>query len=216
MVVIETAINGHKSIGERLASGDPAQIAVIKHELRAAATAERDAAASLGTAVHDAAAAGLTLDEVSAAIAPRLQQFYDWLAKSGAEILGSEFQCWNLELGYAGTADALVRLRDGSIWLVDYKTGKGVYGEFALQLIAYSMAEFVGEDNRVNDELTALLHQVTGMAILHLGGDGWEFRAIEAVPETWDAFQGLLKFAVWMVNHGTADSITTASRNSAA
>ncbi len=212
--VIDAAIDRHRDIGERLATGDPAAVALIRHELRAAATAERDAAASLGTAVHDAAAAGLTLDEVSSAIAPRLRQFYDWLAKSSAEILGSEFQCWNLELGYAGTADALVRLRDGSVWLVDYKTGKGVYGEFALQLIAYSMAEFVGEDGVVNDDLTALLHQISGMAILHLGGDGWEFRAIEADPATWSAFRGLLAFAVWMKEHGTADSITTAIRGS--
>ncbi|MES2211398.1 MAG: hypothetical protein V4515_14640 [Chloroflexota bacterium] len=212
--VIDAAINGHKGIGERLASGDPAAVAVIKHELRMAATAERDAAASLGTAVHDAAAAGLTLDEVSSDIAPRLQQFYDWLAKSGAEILGSEFQVWNLTLGYAGTADALVRLRDGSIWVVDYKTGKGVYGEFALQLIAYLMAEFVGNDGVVDDELTGHLLAASGMAILHLGGDGWEFRAIEADAATWSAFRGLLAFAVWMKDHGTADSITTASRRS--
>lgn len=212
--VIDAAINGHKGIGERLASGDPGAVALIKHELRAAATAERDAAASLGTAVHDAAAAGLTLDEVSSAIAPRLQQFYDWLAKSGAEILGSEFQVFNLTLGYAGTADALVRLRDGSIWVVDYKTGKGVYGEFALQLIAYLMAEFVGENDVVNEELTALLLQASGMAVLHLAGDGWEFRALEADPRTWSAFRGLLSFATWMKEHDSADSITTASRRS--
>jgi hypothetical protein len=122
--VIDAAIDGNALIRERLATGDPAQLALIKHELRAAATAERDTAAALGTAVHDAAAAGRTLDEVPASIAPRLRQFYDWLAVSGAEILGSEFQCWNLRLGYAGTADALVRLRDGSVWLVDYKTGR--------------------------------------------------------------------------------------------
>lgn len=211
--VISYALDHLGEIADRVS--DPNQLAVVRHELRGAATAERDAAAKLGTAVHDAAAEGRALADVDPKVAPRLRQYLDWLATSGAEILGAEFQCWNLTLGYAGTADLMCRMRDGSVWLVDLKTGKGVYGEYALQVIAYSMAEFVGEDDVVDLRLTDLLHQVSGMAVLHLSDEGWEFRVLRSDDETWSAFRGLLSFSTWMAEHGTADSITTASRSSA-
>lgn len=210
--VIDYALDHLPDISGRLGAGDPAQVQLIRHELRGAATAERDAAASLGTAVHDAAATGRSLTEVPAAVAPRLRQYLDWLAVSGAEVLGSEFQCWHLTAGYAGTADLLCRFPNGSIWLIDLKTGKGVYGEYALQTIAYLRAEFVGEDDVVDDRLTDLLHQATGMAVLHLSDTGWEFRALRPDDATWNAFRGLLLFASWMAGHGTADSITTAAK----
>jgi hypothetical protein len=214
--VIDYALDHVKDIATRLRAGDPSQVQLIRHELRKAATAERDMAAALGTAVHDAAATGRSLADVPPEVAPRLRQYLDWLAVSGAEILGAEFQCWNLTVGYAGTADLLVRLRDGSIWLIDLKTGKGVYGEYALQVIAYLRAEFIGEDDVVDERLTGLLHQATGMAVLHLSDGGWEYRSLRVDEETWRAFRGLLLFADWMSGHATADSITVAARGSAA
>jgi hypothetical protein len=184
----------------------------LRADLRAAATAERDAAARLGIAVHDAAAAQQAPSEASPEVRARLGQFHDWLAVSGAQVLATEFQCWNLSVGYAGTADLLVRLEDGSIWLVDLKTGKGVYGEHALQLIAYLMAEFVGADDVVDEEVSALLHTASGMAVLHLADDGWEFRAMAPDADTWRAFRGLLAFATWMRVHERADDVTIAAR----
>jgi hypothetical protein len=210
--VISNAIDHWPALTERLAGGDPAQLKLVRHELRTAATAERDRAADLGTAVHDAAAAGKSPLEVPPEVAPRLRQYLDWLAVSGAEVLASERQAWNLTLGYAGTFDLLARLRDGSLWLVDIKTGKAAYPEHALQLIAYAMAEFVGEDDVVDEVATALLHGITGMAILHLADAGWEFLALRADPATWSAFRGLLAFAVWMATHTEMASVTLASR----
>lgn len=213
--VIDYALGHLADISKRLKGPDAAaNLQVIRHELRGAATAERDSAARLGTAVHDAAAEGKSLADVPAAIAPRLGQYLDWLAVSGAVVLASEFQIWNLTLGYAGTADLLVRMRDGSIWLIDLKTGKGIYGEHALQLIAYLMAEFAGNDDVVDAELTALLAQASGMAVLHLTDDAWGFHSLTADPETWSAFCGLLSFATWMASHGSVDAITAAARSS--
>ena len=99
--------------------------------------------------------------------------------------------------------------RSGSI---DYKTGKGIYAEHALQLMAYTMADVVGADDVVDEELTELLHQVTGMAVLHLSDEGWEFHALEPDPGTWTAFRGLLAFATWTATHGSTDSFVRASR----
>jgi hypothetical protein len=206
------AIDHATELHSRLSSGTPGVAAVVRHELRAAATAERDRAADLGSAVHEAAAAGKAVTEVSADIAPRLRQYQAWLAESRAEILGSEFQLWNLTVGYAGSADLLCRFPDGSIWVIDIKTGKGTYPEHVLQLVPYLMAEFVGADNIVDDTLTGYLQQAKGVALLHLTADSWEFRSLEATPESWSAFRGLLAFGQWMQNHTAIDDVTLGVR----
>jgi len=211
--VISHALDHWPELSERLAAGDAGQLKVVRHDLRSAATAQRDRAADLGTAVHEAAARRLSPTEVPPDVAPRLRQYLDWLSVSGAEVLATERQVWNLTLGYAGSFDLLVRLRDGSVHLVDLKTGKGTYPEYALQLFAYAMAEFVGEDDVVDEEATALLHAIKGMAVLHLTDTGWEYIALRPDPETWSAFRGLLAFAVWMATHRDMASVTLASRS---
>jgi hypothetical protein len=210
--VVEHAVTNWPDISERLSRGTAVDVQVVRKELRAAATAERDRAASLGTAVHDAAALGRTPEQVPPEVAPRLRQFLAWKADSRAEIVASEFQVFSTTCGYAGSCDALVRFADGSLWIVDYKTGKGIYAEHALQLMAYTMADVVGADDVVDERLTGLLHQVSGMAVLHLSDEGWEFHALEPDPGTWAAFRGLLAFATWIAAHGSTDSFVRASR----
>jgi hypothetical protein len=191
-------------------------LAVLRHELRIAATAERDKAAELGTAVHDAAAKDRAVEDVPEELRPRLRQYRSWLSVSGAEVLAAEFQVFNLTVGYAGSTDLICRLRDGSIWIVDIKTGKGIYADHALQLVAYGMAEFVGEDDIVDERLTALLGQASGIAVLHLADDGWEFQSIRWDAETWRAFRGLLAFATWSAIHPSVGTFTIASRGGTA
>lgn len=198
------------------AGNDVASLQVLRHELRTAATAERDRAAKLGTAVHDAIATGRPLEDLPEDQQPRARQYQAWLRTSGAVELASEFQVFNLTAGYAGTVDALVRLRDGSVWLVDYKTGKGIYSDHALQVVAYAQAEFVGQDDLIDESLTSLLRQVKGVAVLHLADDGWGFHAIRYDQETWAAFRGLLEFAVWSHTHPQLSSFVVASREGAA
>lgn len=193
-----------------------AEAALIRHELRAAATAKRDRAAELGTAVHDVAAAGRAVEEVDEELRPRLAQYLDWLKVSGASIVGSEFQVWNLTAGYAGTIDLLCQLGDGSVWLVDLKTGKGVYPDHNLQVEAYAHAEFVGADDVVDEWLTGWLHDVTRTAVLHLADDGWEFIALTPDNGAWEAFCGLLAFSMWSRDHADVESFTDAVRKGSA
>ena len=211
--VVEHAIDHWPDLSERLSRGTSVDVGLVRKELRGAATAERDRAASLGTAVHEAAATGRNPEHVPDEVAPRLRQFLAWKAASQAEIVASEFQVFSTKYGYAGSCDALVRFADGSLWIVDYKTGKGIYAEHALQLMAYTMADVVGADDVVDERLTELLHQVTGMAVLHLNDEGWEFHALEPDPGTWTAFRGLLAFATWIAAHGSTDSFVRASRS---
>jgi len=209
--VIDAAVRGAGDHARRLIEDDGAE-QVIRHELRAAGTAERDRAAALGTAVHDAISTGADLDSLPEDQRLRARQFQAWLAASGAEVLASEFQVFNLTEGYAGTVDALVRLRDGRIWLVDYKTSKGLYSDHALQVIAYAHAEFAGENDEVNVPLSELLGMAWGLALLHLTETGWEFVQVRYDEETWNAFRGLLKFAMWSHCHQNAASFTVARR----
>lgn len=214
--VVNRVLDEAPSIVTRLGSGEPSQVAMTRQYLREAATAQRDKAAALGTAVHAAAAEGKGLNEVGPDIAPYLRQYLDWQAASKVEILAAEFQCWNPTVGYAGTCDLLGRFPDGSIWVVDLKTGKGVYGEHALQLMAYLMAEFVGTDDVRDDETTALLRQAKGIAVLHLGPADWEFFSLRPDPETWRAYRGLLAFGVWMAAHPGIGDVSLGSRKGAA
>lgn len=213
--VIDRAIGSADSIATRLATATDhdSVVKVLRHELRLASTEERDRAAAIGTAVHDAAATRKTPDQVEDALRPRLAQYHDWLAASGVQVLASEFQCWSPSVGYAGTADLLVQLPNGRIFVVDIKTGKGVWSEHALQVIAYANADFVGNDDVIDEERTRLLRAADGIAVLHLANDHWEFRALRKDAETWRAFRGLLLFAVWIWKHPDADSVTVATRS---
>lgn len=219
--VATRAIERMAEYAARLASDDPLAPAAVKAELRAAAVDKREARAAFGSAVHQAIENHMGLAVVGSDIAPRLRQFMDWRASSGVEIVGSELQVWNPSVGYAGSVDALCRFPDGSTWVVDWKTGgddltQGVYPDQLLQLLPYLMAEFVGADDVVDEPRTDLLHQATGVALLHLVDGGWEFRSLEATPEAWIAFRGLLKFARWMADHQTMDSVTLGTRKGAA
>lgn len=215
--VVSRAMERSADIARRLSSGEPLDFTAVRTELRAAATDKREAKAAFGTAVHEAIEGEIALTRVGADLAPRLRQFMSWRAESGVEILGRELQVWNPRIGYAGSVDLLGRFPDGSIWVVDYKTGgddltEGTYPDQLLQLLPYLMGEFVGSDDVVDERATALLKQAQGVALLHLVDKEWEFRSLEATPEAWRAFLGLLEFSMWMNDHQTMDSVTLGTR----
>lgn len=219
--VVNRALERSVEYSQRLASADPEEPGRVASELRQAATDKREAKAAFGTAVHEAIEAGRGLALVGSDLAPRLRQFLAWRVSSGVEILGSELQVWAPTVGYAGSVDALARFPDGSVWVVDWKTGgddlsEGVYPDQLLQLLPYLMAEFVGADDDVDEPMTKLLHQASGVGILHLVDGGWEFRSLEATPAAWRAFTGLLEYAMWSAAHQTIESVTLGKKRGAA
>lgn len=221
--VVDRVIDNVGAIRAQL--GDPRQLDDLRSWLRAAATDERDRRGSLGTAVHDAAAMGRSLVDVSPEVAPFLRQYYAWLATSRAEVVLAERQVWNLTAGYAGTFDLIARFPDGSLWMVDLKTGSGLYSDHGLQLAAYRYAEFVsrsagtdggGLEDVVDEEATALLRAVSGTAVLHLSAKRWEFHSLLTGPDEIAAYLGLLRFAVWSHEHPDVASFSLGSRKGAA
>lgn len=173
----------------------------VRAHLRKAATEERDLAGDRGTRAHDAIASGLMPLSADPDIRGYLYQFYDAIRELGATILLSERQVWNLTYGYAGTLDVVLQLPDGRVIVTDYKTSKGVYIDHAVQLMAYCMAEFVGENDKVDAVATKHLLSADGMAILHLSETQWEF--VEITPDTtlFQGFLGSLAFARFLHMH---------------
>jgi hypothetical protein len=107
--------------------------------------------ALLGTAVHSAIENyerdQVTVDDVK--VASYLAQWIDLRDDHDLQVVASEITLVNTTLGYAGTADAIVRTtikpyaRD--LFILDYKTGKGVYDTYALQLALLSRCDSVLE-----------------------------------------------------------------------
>lgn len=221
--VVTRAVEDISGLNTILAQGGDEAAKEAKRWLRSAATEERDRAADLGTRAHDACASGLEPGEVAPDVAPFVRQFRHWIEDEGIEIIAQEKQIWNLTLGYAGSFDLLCRRRDGTICLVDLKTGKGTYSEHGLQAIAYAMGEFIGEDDQIDQRLTDLLYQVDEISILHLvpvlkgkqivGCDGWSEITLTRSPRMWQAFRGLLDFAKWLDANPHIDNITEKKRD---
>jgi hypothetical protein len=211
--VIDRAITDISTLNGMISgSTDPKAVASW---LRQAQNAKRDAAAALGTKVHDAAQQGLTLDKVGPEVAPFLKQYLSWVADTGIEIVLQERQVWSLTEGYAGTFDLIGRFpKTGDHWLIDLKTGSGVYPEHALQTSAYAEADFVGEDDVVDDAATDILHSVgqDHRAVLHLRPDGWVFKTLPHSDETWRAFKALLAFALWVDANPSLDNLIGATK----
>ena len=204
--VIDRAITDHDLIEQMLKrpkrtrerNRDANVLIEVGKHLRRAATEERDLAGDRGTRAHDAIDVGLKPGQVDTDLFGYVAQYWDWRDTMGAKVLWQERQVWNLTYGYAGTADALVLLPDGRIVCVDWKTSKGVYLDHAIQLIAYGMGEFVGENDVVDKQATDLLQQASTLAILHLSEHEWEWLEVRADPVIFQAFLGSLSFAKFL------------------
>lgn len=184
-----------KAWGERLV----AETAVKKRDIWAPMSAEEavdwlkrspfretDKAATKGSDIHawaEAHVLGQPIAAPSEEIAATCDQFKAFIADWQPTFEASEVTVYNREYGYAGTLDTLVRL-DGQLYLVDFKTGKGVYGEVALQLAAYRHAEFMG----LPDGTEAPMPEVDGCAVLHLRPKGYELIPVRAGQAEFRAF----------------------------
>lgn len=185
----------------------------------------RDAAAEIGTAVHSeaeavvlhniaAASEALAENRVRppwpAAIATYEDAFTSWLRDWSPEYIAAEATVFNRPQAYAGTLDAIVRVRAALLieallrterpvpeWLrtapqvyvtlvLDNKSGNDVHPEVGLQLAAYSRGEFVGlPDGRTELPLPA----IDGGLALHITPKGYRLRLVDIGEPVFDAFR---------------------------
>jgi hypothetical protein len=150
----------------------------------------RDTSASMGTAVHHLADMALRPPgsdpkgwKIDESTQPYLDAYTAFVERySASSFVSSEKMVWSLN-GYGGTYDLLMMIpsectcdpavtkvcKDAEhgkqqLWLIDIKTGKGLYPEFALQLAAYRWADYIILPNNPqtydmpNVERTGILH----------------------------------------------------------
>lgn len=168
--------------------------------LKAVPNNTRDAAANLGKDIHAAAEAhilGTPMPEWPEAIAPALKAFERWLAVFEPQYQATEASVFSRQYGYAGTADAWFTLTKGPLagkpLIVDYKSGRQVYSEVALQLSAYSRCDFLAGPDR--SELP--LPPTEGGAVLHVRPDGCVLREVDISDRVFTFFRYVQQVYRW-------------------
>jgi hypothetical protein len=127
-------------------------------EARRRSDEERDRAADFGTQAHALIEATIRGErpEVPPALEPVMTSFEAWRHEAGLEVHMAETLVYSARYRYAGTMDALAYRRgpgDASPTLValDWKTGNGLYPEYALQVAAYARALTEMSGQQVNE-----------------------------------------------------------------
>lgn len=122
------------------------EIAGILEDARYAHRRKKEDAAGYGTMAHEIIERFFKegywpedheWEQIPFEVANSLGLFSEWWTQAGLSFMESERYVWDLQFHYGGTADLLARGPDGAVWLIDWKTGKGIYGSMILQLAAY-------------------------------------------------------------------------------
>jgi hypothetical protein len=164
----------------------------------------RDTAADLGTQVH-AMAEALGRGEpvaVDDALRPYLAAYRrDFLEVFAPRFLATEALVCSPRYEYGGTADAFVEI-DGETWLLDYKTGAGVYPDTALQLAGLARAQFIGYPG---DPTQYPVPFATRFGVLHIRPEGARLLPVVVNRETVAAFLDARRLYGW--DQGPARSV---------
>lgn len=161
---------------------------------------------NIGTAVHEAVELwiedGIEIPDMSKAevevedmdLLPYIAGAVQYLNQHVERVIHSEVTVFNRTYEYAGTVDAIAKLKNGHICAVDWKTSNNVYPEHALQLVAYSNAEFIGTED--GQEVT--IPPIDEAHVVHLPGDA-TFKAypVQLTPRAFRTFIALRSIQKW-------------------
>jgi hypothetical protein len=164
----------------------------------------RDASADLGTAVHAAAEAIARGEPVPLAeeVGPFIAAYRrDFLETFAPRFIAVEAMVCSERYEYGGTADAFVEI-DGEIWLLDYKTGAGVYPDTALQLGGLARAQFIGYPG---DPTQYPVPAATRFGVLHVRPEGARLLPVIVDRATVAAFLDARRLFGW--DQGPAKSV---------
>lgn len=167
--------------------------------LKNAATRHTEAAASLGDTVHNIVEAlslgqSPAVPDEAAGFVAGWHQFVDDFSPT---FLRAEASCFGYvdgpagELGYAGTTDFIAQI-NGLTVIGDYKTGRSIHTEAALQLSALAHSRFI--TNEDHSELSAM-PAIDGGVVLHLTATGYVLYPVDIFGEPWESFSHLRR--VW-------------------
>jgi len=162
----------------------------------------RDAAAGKGTTIHQLAEQLLHGQKVE--IPPGLEGHVEacvrFLDTYQVEPVVSETTVVNRAIPYAGTVDLVADMLAGRLraarYLFDWKTGKSVYAEAALQLAAYAHAEhWVGGDG-LEHPMSEL--GIERAAVVHLRADGFDIYPMNIGEVTFNLFRHVALVGRWV------------------
>jgi len=160
---------------------------------------DRDAAAGRGTEVHHLAERYINGQPVTAPdeLAGHFDAAVDFLQRVRPAVVATELAVASRAEHYAGTLDLIADLPElhaglevipAGRWLLDFKTGRsGVWMETALQLTAYSRAEFYVRESGGTEYPMADVG-ITRCGAVWLRADGWDLLPVTANDETWAYF----------------------------
>lgn len=171
--------------------------------LKGASNRVRDKAANFGSAIHDVAEAkviGKPVAEPTEDQIPFIEAFENFIADHSPVFHATELTVAHPEHGWAGRCDAWAELPltgDG-ICVVDYKTGKGAYGEAAMQMAAYQRATVGWLDD--GTEVTP--PEAVRAYVLHIRPDKHPDRGYALIPadtsdEVYEYFRAAQRIAEW-------------------
>jgi hypothetical protein len=178
------------------------------------------AAADRGTAIH-AAVEKVNLGVTMAfplTVKASLRQYAHFLATVKPDPYAAEVKVYSRTHGYAGTCDHICTI-DGKLSVLDYKTGKSVHEDAALQLNAYAHADFLIADPNHPDAIQVTpargrrwyewrgkredeipMPDIQAGYVLHLRDDGWVLHEVPISDELYEMFLSLFSIENWERN----------------
>jgi hypothetical protein len=124
---------------------------------------KRDTAGDLGSDIHRMIdRQEYDMDKVEGVAKGYIEAYEKFRKQIPHKIILKEQIVYSEKHKYAGSFDALIETKDKKIILVDYKTSKSVYPEYAIQLEAYRSAILE----------MGMAKRIDSCAILHLKPDG--------------------------------------------
>ena len=175
----------------REAGGDAAAVAWLK----GIPDFQRDTAADVGSRIHALA------EQINRGLEPAVSTDEASFIDSYRRFLAVEEMVASLRHGYAGTLDAIASI-GGETWVLDVKTGTGLYPETGLQLAAYASADFIG---RPGSARRFRLPRATRYGAIHVRPEGARLVEYRVDRGTFAAFLEARRLFAWQ--QGPAKSV---------
>lgn len=147
---------------------------------------ERDDAAARGTEVHALAEAYVHGDEIEVPeeLMPYVRAYAQYVADFNPVPLHTELVVASYTHGYAGTLDSIENIPGYGCCLVDWKTSRRIYGEYALQIAAYRYADvYLSKDGTEHP-----VPSVDKTFILHIQPDEYDLVEVRADQQAFEKF----------------------------
>lgn len=191
--------------------------AAIKH-LKGAPWIKRDNAGAIGDEVHGWAErimAGETPDpewlnrKRNNDVQKRVKHFLQWLEDFTIEPIHVEATIYNDTHEYSGSCDLMAYVTapahgwDREPVVIDFKTSKSIYGEVALQAVAYKNGEYILGDDGTKHPMPEL----RSGAVLHIHPNGYTFRELDVSNERYKNFLAALYMKRGWIDKGANEAL---------